>query len=134
MQFLTAIGDEQEQRHLPTAACQVQQQVQAQIITPVGILTTSSTGCCAACSVTKWVMAAKSRRFSSSGFTDDDAGRVARSGNSSDSSGSRRESVEAKECIGSGSEVGVQRAKYARKRSSSGAYGDALSVWKHCPS
>src|ERR1700676_3975605 len=38
MKFLTAICDEQEERHLPAAACQVQEQVQAEVITPVDVL------------------------------------------------------------------------------------------------
>src|SRR6266699_4122559 len=38
MELLTAIGDEQEERDIPTAAGQVQQKVQAEVVTPMDIL------------------------------------------------------------------------------------------------
>ncbi len=38
MELISAIGDEQEERDMPTAACQVQQKVQAEIVTPMDVL------------------------------------------------------------------------------------------------
>ena len=38
MELITAIGDKQEERHIPTAACQVQQKVQAEVVTPMDVL------------------------------------------------------------------------------------------------
>ena len=38
MELITAIGDKQEERHIPTAAGQVQQKVQTEVVTPMDVL------------------------------------------------------------------------------------------------
>src|SRR6266550_69490 len=38
MELLTAIGHKHEERHMETAACQVQQKIQAEVVTPMDIL------------------------------------------------------------------------------------------------